>query len=256
MFRLIVALSVLSLAWGLEDRIVDGKTVSIVNFPYQVSIQKYNSHYCGGSILKDDLILTAAHCLRDVLNRNEVDILTIRAGSSDWDKGGVVKNVEWVSIHPNYQPQPMTYDVGLVKTIGRFVFSNVIKPIALPKVLPPLYAPLVVTGWGQLSETNGSLPTTLQAAALEFLTPEKCRSPEYSYSSAIMTSMICADGPSRDACQGDSGGPLVLLGKNEQIGVVSWGVGCAQRGYPGIYCDLTDPEVVTYLKSKVPNLYN
>ncbi|XP_055913269.1 hypodermin-A-like [Eupeodes corollae] len=256
MFRLIVALSILSLALGLEDRIVNGKTASISEYPYQVSIQKYNSHFCGGSILKEDLILTAAHCLVDVIQKDEVDTITVRAGSSHWDEGGVVKNAEWISIHPDYQPQPMVYDVGLVKTIGSFVFSSLIKPIALTRALPPLYEPVVVTGWGQLSESETNLPKTLQAVELEFLTPEKCRSPHFGYASAIMTSMICADGPYKDSCQGDSGGPLVEVDTNVQIGVVSWGLGCAKRGFPGIYCDLTDPNVVSYLRSKVPNLYN
>ncbi|XP_055913486.1 trypsin delta-like [Eupeodes corollae] len=254
MFRLIVALSVLSLAWGLEDRIVNGKVASIMQYPFQVSLQKYNSHYCGGSVLTENWILTAAHCLRDIIAQNQIDILTIRAGSSNWLHSGVVKKAEFVSMHPLYEQHSMIYDVGLVKIMGSLVFGNKIKPIALPAVLPALYEPVVVTAWGQLSETDGNLASVLQAATLEFLTNDKCASPQYGYGRSIMKSMICADGPSKDSCQGDSGGPLSIPRTNIQIGVVSWGLGCAKRGFPGIYCDLTDPEVVSYLMSTVPNL--
>ncbi|XP_055912790.1 trypsin delta-like [Eupeodes corollae] len=248
MFRLLVALSVLALVWGMEDRIVNGRTSSISEYPYQVSLQQHGSHFCGGSVLSPNWILTAAHCVTDIIQKNLVPFLTVRLGSSKWNQGGVLKNAEFVSMHPEYNSKSMNFDVGLIKLSSSVVFSAAIKPVTLPKTLPPMNSRVVVSGWGKLSENNDELPTNLQSVELSFLPNDKCKSYEYGYRNMILDTMICADGPSKDSCQGDSGGPLAMADKNVQLGVVSWGAGCAQKGFPGIYCDLTHPDVRSYLR--------
>ena len=97
----------------------------------------------------------------------------------------------------------------------------------------------VVTGWGRL-RSGGSQPDILQKVTVRTQSTEQCRG---QYGQAKITeNMLCADAPARGTCQGDSGGPLVVLGQNNsysQIGVVSWGNGCARPGYPGVYTRVT-----------------
>ena len=97
----------------------------------------------------------------------------------------------------------------------------------------------VVTGWGRL-KYRGPLPAILHKVELRTQSNEECR--EKYGRRAISENMICAAAPGKDSCQGDSGGPLAVLGQDNsysQIGVVSWGDGCAKQGYPGVYTRVT-----------------
>ena len=98
----------------------------------------------------------------------------------------------------------------------------------------------LVTGWGRL-KSGGQLPNILQEVNVTTMTNQQCRRKKYSHSE-ITDYMICAGDVGRDSCQGDSGGPLSVLGQDDrysQIGIVSWGEGCAKPGYPGVYTRLT-----------------
>ena len=98
----------------------------------------------------------------------------------------------------------------------------------------------LVTGWGRL-KSYGILPDILQEVNVTTMTNQQCRGKKYSHSE-ITDYMICAGDVGRDSCQGDSGGPLSVLGQDDrysQIGIVSWGKGCAKPGYPGVYTRLT-----------------
>ena len=97
----------------------------------------------------------------------------------------------------------------------------------------------LVTGWGRL-KSGGQLPDILQEVNVTTMTNQQCRG-KYG-KSRITDYMICAGDVGRDSCQGDSGGPLSVLGQDDrysQIGIVSWGEGCAKPGYPGVYTRLT-----------------
>ena len=96
----------------------------------------------------------------------------------------------------------------------------------------------VVTGWGRLA--NGSLPDKLQEVTVTIIQQNICQ--RIHGASSVTDKMLCAESAGKDSCQGDSGGPLAVQGKDgrfSQIGIVSWGVGCAQPGYPGVYTRLT-----------------
>jgi trypsin len=95
----------------------------------------------------------------------------------------------------------------------------------------------VVSGWGTLSSGSSGLPAQLQAVAVIAVSAAQCDSAYSSYG-GITENMICAavNGGGKDACQGDSGGPLVAEGN--LVGLVSWGVGCADANYPGVYSNI------------------
>ena len=120
------------------------------------------------------------------------------------------------------------------------MFSTVVQPICLPEPGQDYdNVSALVTGWGKLN-SSGPQADILQEATVRTLSTEQCR--EIYGLNRISENMICAAGPGQDSCKGDSGGPLAVLGQDDsyrQIGVVSWGQGCARPGYPGVYTRLT-----------------
>ncbi|XP_055907814.1 trypsin delta-like [Eupeodes corollae] len=256
MFRLvIVILSVLSLVRGdlsgLDDRVVNGRAGSIQEFPFMVSIQQNGRHFCGGSLLNAEWILTAGHCILDIIRAGQVKTIKVRAGSSVYNTGGVVRNVQSAACHELYDPANMIYDVAVLRVEGRYVESSVIKFIKLLTSPIPSGKPVVVSGWGQLSDRNTNLPMNIQATEMSYLNYKDC-SPIHGR--ALHQSMICAIAPGKDACRGDSGGPLTIPGTNVQVGVVSWGIQCADAGLPGVYANVLDRQIVDFLQRYVGKL--
>eukprot|EP00092_Neocalanus_flemingeri_P047239 GFUD01053475.1.p1 GENE.GFUD01053475.1~~GFUD01053475.1.p1 ORF type:complete len:163 (+),score=56.57 GFUD01053475.1:174-662(+) len=102
--------------------------------------------------------------------------------------------------------------------------------------------PVTATGWGTLY-SNGPQATVLMEVDLETITNKQCGEDYYYEKEAIKDSMLCTVAPGKDACQGDSGGPLVTWDKDRgryvQIGVVSWGAGCAEKEFPGVFARVT-----------------
>ena len=238
MFKFVVLLSFVACALGaaipegmvpqLDGRIVGGTATTISSFPYQISLQRYGSHSCGGSIYNNRVIVTAAHCLQKV----SASALKVRAGSTNWNSGGVYIKVASIQNHEGYNANTMVNDVAVIHLSSSLTFSSTIKAIDLASSLPAAGASLVVTGWGTL-ESGGSIPTALQKVNVDYVTPEQCTSSTYSYGRSIKSGMICAAASGKDACQGDSGGPLAYNGT--LLGIVSWGIGCANPRYPGVY---------------------
>lgn len=118
-----------------------------------------------------------------------------------------------------------------------FSYGTGVQPIALAVSEPNAGAVAEVSGWGTLSSGSSSLPTQLQAVTVNIVSFAQCNSAYSSYG-GITSNMICAavTGGGKDACQGDSGGPLVVDG--DLVGLVSWGVGCAEASYPGVYSNV------------------
>jgi len=119
-----------------------------------------------------------------------------------------------------------------------FVFNDYVKPAAVPNMTFSPTARATVAGWGALTE-GGSSPVVLYKVDVPVVTDESCRS---SYgSSSVADSMICAGEGGKDSCQGDSGGPMMCErdGVNYLCGIVSWGLGCARPGYPGVYTEVS-----------------
>jgi trypsin len=118
-----------------------------------------------------------------------------------------------------------------------FTYGAGVQQIALTSTEPAAGALSVVSGWGTLSSGSSSLPSQLQAVEVDITSRSACDSAYASYG-GITENMICAavPGGGKDACQGDSGGPLVV--GSSLVGIVSWGVGCAEANYPGVYSNV------------------
>ncbi|XP_055850333.1 trypsin beta-like [Episyrphus balteatus] len=259
MYRLLVVVSVLCFASALlvpiEDRIVDGKNADIISHPHQISLQRNERHFCGGSIIAEKYVITASHCTVKIIANNEQSICRVRAGSSFWNQGGITKSIKSIINHPKYEPKSMVYDVAILELYSGFIWSASIKPIKLCSTLLEDDTLTEVTGWGRLAEDNKNLPEQLQEATVKFMNAVTCSSPLYKYGDSIMSSMVCAYEPGQDSCQGDSGGPLSIFDDIlKLVGIVSWGRGCAEQGHPGVYCDVSDPEVRSFIYDNCPSV--
>ncbi|TDG50972.1 hypothetical protein AWZ03_002627 [Drosophila navojoa] len=224
--------------WGpippkIDRRVVGGSPAIFGAYPWQISLQLNGRHFCGGSLIEPDLVLTAAHCLLG--NENNVDELEIRAGTLMKSSGGSTAAVKSIKMHPKYNNTLKTYDVALLRLKSKLELSNSIKTIKLASSTPKHGAPAIVSGWG-VTSFQGNRPNNMLYINTFIVGREQCASPQYRYGAKIKETMICAATPNKDACQGDSGGPLVS--DDVLVGVVSWGTNCAKPEYPGIYADV------------------
>ncbi|XP_031328602.1 trypsin alpha-like isoform X2 [Photinus pyralis] len=223
----------------LDGRIVGGVDVNIEDYPHQVSLQFLDVHDCGGSIIAPNLILTAAHCTDHL-----VQFLSIRYGSSLMEEGGSVIKVAQKFDHPSYDPITFDYDLSILKLVSDIKASPKAQIIDLvPYNTEEGGRRAFVSGWGALY-TDGPSPKQLQVVELNEEDREACKK---AYGGKKITDrMICFNNPGKDSCQGDSGGPLVASGA--QVGVVSWGYGCADAKYPGVYSHVDNAQLRMYIE--------
>lgn len=214
-------------------KIVNGFNLDIKDAPYQVSIQdRYGFHFCGGSLIAPDIILTAAHCVEDNPPPRQI---VIYMGSSDRRRGGQWRIASNIIYHEEYDEKEIFNDVALIRVRQPFEYSDKIQPITLSSSDPAPGTTALASGWGDLvdGDTRPS-PRHLQGVHLQTISLADCRKPYGN--SAIQDSNLCAYTQDKDTCQGDSGGPLAVDGV--LVGVVSWGAGCAERGAPGVYASV------------------
>lgn len=221
------------------NRIVGGVAADKGEFPFIVSVRfvwgNGKGYMCGGAILDEYWVLTAAHCSQELASdyRLVAGAYDFRNPSDDEQS----RDVEKVIYHENYDPGTTANDVGLMKVTVPFDLStSSVKPIELAAIdaEPPQTA--TVTGWGTLHSGDTSLPSILQKVDVPFVPDADCEE-DYENINPILPSMVCYGEAGKDSCQGDSGGPLFSSVDNVvyEYGIVSWGVGCAERRYPGVY---------------------
>ncbi|XP_042872118.1 uncharacterized protein LOC122253260 isoform X2 [Penaeus japonicus] len=219
-----------------NKKIVGGKPSDIAQYPWQIGLaRKYDNFvFCGGSIISDQYILTAAHCVDQNLPEN----LVVRVGETSRSGPAMTIDVKQIIVHERYTYESIVaYDIALLKLAWPIEFSESVLPVCLPdnkKTFNKKKA--IVTGWGK-DDASGSVLETLHEVSVKVYSTRKCKKQSLYKDDEIHKNIVCAASNNRDACQGDSGGPLVVLEGvfYKQIGVVSWGIGCAEKDYPGIY---------------------
>jgi secreted trypsin-like serine protease len=216
-------------------RIVGGERTDIKQHPWQVALSVTMDgqiHLCGGSIVAERWVLTAAHCFKPTTAPGEVKA---KAGATNYKTQGAWTDIEKVVIHESYNPNTHEHDIALIKM--RTSPQGRVIPVANAILAIPVGQPLEVTGWGTTSE-GGDVATGLLKAAVPYVDNATCNVPT-SYDGAIKPGMLCAGYREGgvDSCQGDSGGPLVWRTADGPVlvGVVSFGLGCARKLKYGVY---------------------
>ncbi|KAK2904304.1 coagulation factor IXa [Channa argus] len=221
-------------------RILGGTTVLTGEIPWQVALIARASGrvFCGGSILSQRWVITAAHCLVEVKGP-----FFIRVGENNIHlKEGTEQDLDVLKqhLHPNYNASVSLYgnDIALLYTKKNITFSRAVRPIcigpnAFTEDLVKDSSPATVSGWGR-TRYLGSTADTLQKVEVPFTDRSKCMQ-----SNRITPGMFCAGyyNQAKDACQGDSGGPHanIVHGTWFLTGIVSWGEECAKDGKFGVY---------------------
>jgi len=231
-------------SFGDTSFIVGGQTATAGQFPYQVSLQVRTltggSHFCGGSLISEGYVLTAAHCAvaydaADV--RAVVGILQLNTASDSEQ----TSNLASYTVNADYHPITITNDIAIAQLETGLSLNSVVAAVDLQDQDDYVAAGTncTVSGWGTVKYGPlQSVSNDLLYTVVPVVSDADCRA-DYGQNQ-IADSMLCAGYPNGgyDACQGDSGGPLVDNGTGKQVGVVSWGNQCALPGYPGVYTEV------------------
>jgi len=196
----------------LEIRIIGGEQADTEDYPFMAQLGG-----CGGSLVKPDMILTAAHCQGAIMRATV---------------GGVTSRVRQFIPHPSYNQYTQARDIMLVKLISPSSETPV--ELVSNNNIPQPGDTLTVIGYGTTSPNGNTLSSTLQEVDVPLRTDSYCQSRYNGNFDADV--MLCAgfNEGGKDSCQGDSGGPI-LDENGVQVGVVSWGYGCGEANYPGVY---------------------
>ncbi|XP_042329708.1 serine protease 27-like [Sceloporus undulatus] len=233
-----------------SPRIVGGQPANNGEWPWQVGIYINGAQACGGSLVANQWVVSAAHCF---LEDGEYKVLLGAYQLSNPSTNMLDSSVQKVFSHPDYNGHDGSPgDIALVQLTSPVNFTDYILPVCLPDASIQFSSEsnCWVTGWGQTQENvNLGAPGTLQELQVDFITRDTCNALYNTNPTAeigtnpILPDMICAgySEGGKDACWGDSGGPLVcqLNGIWNLAGVVSWGDGCARANRPGVYTSVT-----------------
>lgn len=232
---------------SFQPEVVGGHIAKPGRWPFMVSLvdkqtaTNRDAHFCGGSLISKRDVLTAAHCAFP----DDAGYIQVLIGTQDFASGGRRVNVTRITQHPSYGTAGADSDVAVLR-LAEDVTD--IQPVTFMTTVTQedQYAPVDAMsygmGWGEM-EVKPHAPRRLHDVKVPIVDRDVCNGPD-AYNGDVDSTMICAgyQQGGKDTCQGDSGGPLVVRDAakkwNLQVGVVSWGIGCAEPNYYGVYSRL------------------
>ncbi|XP_072043206.1 trypsin-1-like [Amphiura filiformis] len=226
-----------------ETQIVGGQPAQEGEWPWQAALYAYGSPMCGASLVAPNWIITAAHCIYELmLGSNSL---------TDISENSQKLPCSEFYVHPLYDGETREWDMALMKVERPFEITDYVRTVCVPQKSQEnefeADEPVTITGWGTTSEGGPQNPDLFEVT-VPVIDQQECIDnyvPE-----PITDKMICAGLPEggKGHCQGDSGGPLVGLIKTPQGyrwylgGIVSYGFGCARPEFPGVYTRVTEFE--------------
>jgi trypsin len=210
----------------------------------------FDKQFCGGSLIAADWVLTAAHCAKGASPED----LAVAVGRTLLDcNQGERRRVVEVHVHPDFNdPISLAHDAALLKLAPRTAPSGINPiPLAVAADDHPFEDSgemLTVIGWGTVSARRPAYPNELRKVDVPVVDDATCGT-VYKTSLDAAT-MVCAGAPNIDSCYGDSGGPLFGRrddGSPVQIGIVSWGNGCAKKRFPGVYSEVNNSDIRSWI---------
>nr|XP_028566776.1 transmembrane protease serine 12-like [Podarcis muralis] len=227
------------------NRIVGGRDAEPGAWPWQVSLQVYRfgtgyHHVCGGSVINNYSVLTAAHCIKKWTDPAFWRVVFGLHHLYNYESSTVKRHVRAIVMHSGFKRSTYENDVALFKLKRPISYSDYIQPICLPNSTTQLVAdenPCFISGWGN-TEEKGTGKFILQEAQVDVIPLYICNRYDW-YAGVVSWNMLCAGSETGhvDSCQGDSGGPLMCYfpdyTKFYLIGITSFGIGCGRPKLPG-----------------------
>uniref|UniRef100_H3BXE3 Si:ch73-182e20.4 n=1 Tax=Tetraodon nigroviridis TaxID=99883 RepID=H3BXE3_TETNG len=237
-----------------NNRIVGGEDAPDGRWPWQVSLQRFGSHVCGGSLISREWVIVSGMCGVTPLNNRIVGGEDAPDGRWPWQVS--LQRFSRIILHPNYDSDSSNNDIALLRLSSAVTFTEHIRPVCLAARNSVFNTGTKswVTGWGAVKE--GVLlpfPQTLQEVEVPVVGNRQCNC--LNGVSTITDNMICAgvQAGGKDSCQGDSGGPMVSKQGTKwiQSGIVSFGFGCARPNRPGVYTRVSSYQ--SWINSHIPS---
>uniref|UniRef100_A0A3Q1J8F0 Peptidase S1 domain-containing protein n=1 Tax=Anabas testudineus TaxID=64144 RepID=A0A3Q1J8F0_ANATE len=223
----------------LNTRIVGGEDAPPGHWPWQVSLQIAGGHFCGGSLISKQWVMSAAHCVSGT-NPEGWTVVLGRQNQQDSSPNEVSTSVAEIVLHPNYDSSINDNDIALLRLATPVQFTDHIRPVCLAASGSVFNNGTVswVTGWGEeKEEVSLPFPQALQEVEVPVVGNRQCNCLYGVFT--VTDNMICAGvlAGGKGSCQGDSGGPMVSKQGSVwiQSGIVSFGLGCARPNLPGVY---------------------
>ncbi|NXW53646.1 TMPSC protease, partial [Eurystomus gularis] len=228
--------------------VVGGHDARVGAWPWSASLQIHQSggcftHICGGVLIREDSVLTAAHCVKVRKHPSSWRAVLGAHNLQKHDKHAAERSIRSITVHPDYRGDVFENDLALFELASAVRYREHIQPICLPPAQLPRgtdnHTACVISGWGRTAE-KGKTSAVLKEAQVEIIPSSVCNSSD-AYGGVLNDNMICAGSPSGgvDACQGDSGGPLACRDPGTDryylVGIASFGAGCGRQRFPGIY---------------------
>lgn len=235
-------------------QIIGGDPAEPGEYPFMAAIlnetlsgDDWDKQFCGGSLVADDWVLTAAHCVEGTAPST----LAVAVGRNELRNSaqGYRRAVVEVQVHPQYgSPTSLAHDAALLRLASPI---TAVTPIRLAGSADDGFEAhgtiLTVIGWGN-TRTSGqpNYPNDLQEVDVPVVRDTDCAR---AYGSSLhAATMLCAGAAGLDSCQGDSGGPLFAnSGSRVQMGIVSWGNGCAKKRFPGVYSEVNASSIRSWV---------
>jgi secreted trypsin-like serine protease len=248
-----------------QSKIVGGTAVSNGEYPFIISLQwrKKNQppskeHFCGGTLIDRNSVLTAAHCAvyikREIPPRKLRIVVGLTVLNSAQGQAREISKLSDIAIHPRYhRARSSAYDAAVIELNSPVRFNPIELATAKQNGLEKPSREAHTAGWGNTIKQSpsysepDSYPNRMRKATVPLVSDARAKDiygPSY-----VSSLMVAAGTEGKDSCQGDSGGPLwsTTPQGRRQIGITSFGAGCGTRGYPGVYTEVNAPSLRTFI---------